>query len=146
MKEVDYERITYGITLAAAETLARLNPHMTFIYVSGVGTDSSEKGRFMWARVKGRTENAILRLPFKAAYMFRPGAIEPLHGIRSRTPAYRALYALAAPIVPLLRRLFPNSILTTEEIAKAMINVAESGARKNILEPKDILENVRQIV
>jgi uncharacterized protein YbjT (DUF2867 family) len=144
MKEADYERITYGITLAAAKTLARLNPHMTFIYVSGVGTDSSEKGRVMWARVKGRTENAILRLPFKAAYMFRPGAIEPLHGIRSRTPAYRVLYAIAAPIVPLLRRLFPNSILTTEEIGKAMINVAASGAPKNILEPKDILEMSRR--
>jgi uncharacterized protein YbjT (DUF2867 family) len=140
MKEADYERVTYGITLAAAGVLARLNPQMTFIYVSGVGTDSTEKGRVMWARVKGRTENAILRLPFKAAYMFRPGVIEPLHGIRSRTPAYRILYAIAAPIVPLLRRLFPNSILTTEEIGKAMINVAESGAPTKILEPKDILE------
>jgi uncharacterized protein YbjT (DUF2867 family) len=145
MKEADYERITYGITLAAAEALARLNPHsMTFIYVSGVGTDSSEKGSAMWARVKGRTENAILRLPFKEAYMFRPGMIEPLHGIRSRTRAYRVLYALAAPIVPLLRRLFPNSILTTEEIGQAMINVAASGAPNKILGPKDILEMSRR--
>jgi uncharacterized protein YbjT (DUF2867 family) len=117
---------------------------MTFIYVSGVGTDSTEKGSVMWARVKGRTENAILRLPFKAAYMFRPGMIEPLHGIRSRTRAYRVLYAIAGPLVPLLRRLFPNSILTTEEIGKAMINAAESGASKNILEPKDILEMSRK--
>jgi uncharacterized protein YbjT (DUF2867 family) len=144
MKEADYERITYGITLAAAEALSRVSPRLTFIYVSGVGTDSSEKRSVMWARVKGRTENAILRLPFKAAYMFRPGVIEPLHGIRSRTRAYRVLYALAAPIVPLLRRLFPNSILTTEEIGRAMINVAASGAPNKILEPKDILEMSRR--
>ena len=84
MKEADYERVTYGITLAAAETLCRLNPRMTFIYVSGAGTDSSEHGRTMWARVKGKTENALLRLPFAAAYMFRPGIIEPLYGVKSK--------------------------------------------------------------
>ena len=89
MSEADYERVTYGITMAAATTLARLNKSMTFIYVSGAGTDSSERGRIMWARVKGRTENALLRLPFKAAYMFRPGVIQPLHGITSKTAAYR---------------------------------------------------------
>jgi len=80
MKEADYEHITYGITMAAAASLARLNPQMTFVYVSGAGTDSSEQGRIMWARVKGKTENALRRLPFRAAYMFRPGFIEPLHG------------------------------------------------------------------
>src|SRR5579862_4095072 len=85
MNEEDYQRITYGFTLAAARVLARLNPNMTFIYVSGTGTDSSERGRSMWARVKGRTENELLRLPFHAAYMFRPGVIVPLHGIQSRT-------------------------------------------------------------
>ena len=85
MNETDYERVTYGITMAAAGTLARLNPGMTFIYVSGTGTDSSERGRTMWARVKGKTENALLRLPFKAAYMFRPGVIQPLHGVQSKT-------------------------------------------------------------
>jgi uncharacterized protein YbjT (DUF2867 family) len=138
MKEDEYERVTYGITMAAAEVLSRLNPMMTFIYVSGAGTDSSEHGRIMWARVKGRTENALLRLPFKAAYMFRPGVIEPLHGVRSKTPAYRIGYALVGPLLPLLRRAFPNSILTTEQIGLAMLSVAKHGAQKRILESKDI--------
>jgi uncharacterized protein YbjT (DUF2867 family) len=137
-KEDEYERVTYGITMAAAEALSRLNPLMTFIYVSGAGTDSSEHGRIMWARVKGRTENALLRLPFKAAYMFRPGVIEPLHGVRSKTPAYRIGYALVGPLLPLLRRTFPNSILTTEQIGLAMLSVAKHGAQKRILESKDI--------
>jgi uncharacterized protein YbjT (DUF2867 family) len=139
MKAEEYERITCGITMAASETLVRLNPQMTFVYVSGVGTDSSERGRSMWARVKGRTENALLRLPFKAAYMFRPGFIEPLHGIRSRTPLYRVLYVIAGPLMPLVRLIFPRSILTTEEIGRAMIAVVMKGAPTNILEPKDIL-------
>jgi uncharacterized protein YbjT (DUF2867 family) len=138
MKEADYERVTYGLTMAAAETLCSLNPQMTFIYVSGAGTDSSERGRIMWARVKGRTENALLRLPFKAAYMFRPGAIEPLHGARSKTRAYQILYALVGPILPLLRRAFPNTILTTEQIGLAMLSVAKRGAPKRVLESKDI--------
>jgi uncharacterized protein YbjT (DUF2867 family) len=138
MKEADYERITYSITLAAAETLSRLNPRMTFIYVSGAGTDSSEQGRSMWARVKGRTENALMRLPFKDVYMFRPGAIEPLHGERSKTPAYRALYVILKPLLRLLRRIFPNSILTTEQIGLAMLNAARRRAPKRVLEPKDI--------
>jgi uncharacterized protein YbjT (DUF2867 family) len=138
MKENEYERVTYGITMAAAEALSRLNPQMTFIYVSGAGTDNSEHGRIMWARVKGRTENALLRLPFKAAYMFRPGVIEPLHGVRSKTPAYRTIYALVGPLLPLLRRAFPNSILTTEQIGLAMLSVAKHGAQKRILESKDI--------
>ena len=145
MTEADYERVTYGITLAAAETLARLNSGMTFIYVSGAGTDSTEKGRVMWARVKGKTENALLRLPFKAAYMFRPGAIEAAHGERSKTAAYRMAYALVKPLLPLLRRLFPNYILTTEEIGRAMINVAESGAPKKILEISDIRECAKDV-
>jgi uncharacterized protein YbjT (DUF2867 family) len=138
MKEDEYERMTYGITIAAAGALSRLNPQMTFIYVSGAGTDSSERGRIMWARVKGRTENALLRLPFKAAYMFRPGVIEPLHGARSKTAAYRIGYALMGPLLPLLRRVFPNSILTTEQIGLAMLSVAKHGAPKQILESKDI--------
>src|ERR1700733_639853 len=138
MKEDEYERVTYGITMAAAEALSRLNPLMTFIYVSGAGTDSSEHGRIMWARVKGRTENALLRLPFRAAYMFRPGVIEPLHGVLSKTPAYRIGYALVGPLLPLLRRAFPNSILTTEQIGLAMLSVAKHSAQKRILESKDI--------
>ena len=138
MSEQQYENLTYTLTLAAAETLSRLNPAMTFVYVSGAGTDSSEKGRIMWARVKGKTENTILRLPFKAAYMFRPGVIQPVHGARSKTTAYRVGYALAKPVLPLLRRLFPRYILTTEEIGRAMIHVAKRGAPKKILESWDI--------
>lgn len=141
--EAEYERVTYGIALAAAETLARLNPAMTFIYVSGRGTDSSEQGRVMWARVKGRTENALLRLPFRAAYMFRPGAIQAKHGERSRTPAYRVIYILGLPLLLLLRALFPRSVLTTEEIGRAMLTAAKHGAPKKILETADIAASAR---
>src|SRR5258708_3518030 len=101
LTEEQYRHVTYDIAMAAATTLARLNPQMTFIYVSGAGTDSSEHGRSMWARVKGKTENDLLKLPFKAAYMFRPAVIQPLHGIRSRTKSYRIFYAVFAPILPL---------------------------------------------
>jgi uncharacterized protein YbjT (DUF2867 family) len=137
MKEADYERVTYGLTLPAAETLSRLNPGMTFIYVSGAGTDSSEKGRIMWARIKGRTENALLRLPLKA-YMFRPGMIEPLDGIQSKTAAYRILYKIAGPLLPLLRRALPNMVVTTREIGQAMLAVAKRGYTTRILETRDI--------
>jgi uncharacterized protein YbjT (DUF2867 family) len=138
MKEPDYERVTYGITLAAAEVLSRLNQGMTFIYVSGVGTDSSEQGRTMWGRVKGRTENALLRLPFQDAYMFRPGAIEPLHGARSKTRLYQAFYVVLKPLLAGLRALFPDVILTTEQIGLAMLNARRRGAPKRVLEPRDI--------
>jgi uncharacterized protein YbjT (DUF2867 family) len=139
MKEVDYARVTHDLTLAAAKVLARLNPGMTFIYVSGAGTDGSEKGRSMWARVKGRTENALLRLPFKAAYMFRPGLIRPLHGITSRTRLYRVSYALMWPLYPLLK-LLPGLATTTEMVGRAMLEVARRGAPKQVLENRDINE------
>jgi uncharacterized protein YbjT (DUF2867 family) len=138
MKPEEYERLTWGVTMAAAETLARLNPQMTFIYVSGAGTDSTERGRSMWARVKGKTENALLRLPFRAAYMFRPGFIEAVHGATSKTKSYRVLYSLMKPLMPIIRGLFRSSILTTEEIGLAMLKVARNGAPKQILEIKDI--------
>jgi uncharacterized protein YbjT (DUF2867 family) len=138
MSEAEYTRLSYTLTLAAAETLARLNPGMTFIYVSGAGTVSSEQGRIMWARIKGKTENALLRLPFKAAFMFRPGVIQPVHGERSKTAAYRILYSLTKPLLPLLRRLFPRSILTTEEMGRAMLHAAKHGAPKKVLEAADI--------
>jgi uncharacterized protein YbjT (DUF2867 family) len=138
MTEANYRRVTYDVTLAAAQTLAKLNPTMIFIYVSGLGTDSTEKGRSMWARVKGQTENALLRLPFKAAYMFRPGYIQPLHGIKSKTNWYRLMYAVVAPIYPLLRTLFPKYVTTTEEIGRAMLEVAKNGSADRILESKDI--------
>lgn len=138
MKESEYTRITYRITMAAAEPLARLNPGMTFIYVSGAGTDSSERGRVMWARVKGKTENALQRLPFKAVYAFRPGIIQPLHGVRSKTPTYHAFYVATKPILSLLHRLFPGVVVTTEEIGRAMLVAAKRGAPKPILESRDI--------
>lgn len=112
MTEADYERITYGIALAAAEVLSRFNPQMTFVYVSGAGTDSSERGRTMWARIKGKTENALMRLPFQAAYMFRP-IIQPLHGIKSKTRLYRILYVFAKPLLPVLGWALPNQVFTS---------------------------------
>jgi uncharacterized protein YbjT (DUF2867 family) len=138
LDEAQYTRITYDIALAAARTLARLNPQMTFIYVSGQGTDATEQGRIMWARVKGRTENALRALPFKAVYAFRPGFIQPLHGARSRTRAYRMTYLILAPVMPLLRALFPNQVLTTEVIAQAMLNITRHGARQAILGSRQI--------
>jgi uncharacterized protein YbjT (DUF2867 family) len=137
MNEADYERVTVGIAVAAAETLVRLNPSMTFVYVSGAGSDSSERGRIMWARVKGKAENAILRL-FESGYVFRPGVVQPLHGIRSRTAAYRVLYSITAPLLPLVRRLMPGYILTTEQFGRAMLVVARRGAPKRVLENRDI--------
>jgi uncharacterized protein YbjT (DUF2867 family) len=138
MSEKAYTRITHDLTLSVAETLARLNPAMTFIYVSGTGTDSTERGRTMWARVKGQTENALLRLPFRAAYMFRPAAIIPQHGITSRTRWYRLLYAATRPFWPLLRRLAPDYVTTTERVGQAMINVAANGAPMRVIENPDI--------
>jgi uncharacterized protein YbjT (DUF2867 family) len=114
LDEAKYTHLTYDLTLAAATTLARLNPQMTFLYVSGTGTDSTERGRIMWARVKGKTENALLQLPFRAAYMFRPGFIQPLQGIRSKTKLYQFFYTALNPILPLLKSVFPKSITTTE--------------------------------
>jgi uncharacterized protein YbjT (DUF2867 family) len=138
MTEAAYSHATYDMTLAVAKTLARLNPEMTFVYVSGAGTDSTEKGRKMWARVKGKTENALLNLPFKAAYMFRPGIIQPLDGIQSKTSGYRIFYSATKPLLPILRRLFPQYITTTELLGRAMIHVSQSGYPKRVLETRDI--------
>lgn len=143
MAEAEYTVITYDLTMHVAQILCALNPAMTFIYVSGAGTDSSENGRLMWARVKGRTENALLAMPFKAAYMFRPGAIQPMHGERPKVKATRIALAIGRPLFPLLRLLFPRSILTTEQIGRAMIQAARSGAPKKILEAADILDLAR---
>ncbi len=138
MSEDEYRRVTYDQTMAAAVALARFNPQMTFVYVSGAGTDSSERGRTMWARVKEKTENALLALPFRAAYMFRPGIIQPLHGIRSKTKVYRIFYTALAPVLPLLRRRFPLFLTTTEQVGRAMLEVAKHGAGKRVLETADI--------
>jgi len=138
MNEERYRHLTYDITLAAARTLARLNPQMVFVYVTGRGTDSSEKGSLMWARVKGKTENDLLKLPFKAAYMFRPGGIQPLHGIRSKTAWVQAIYVVAAPLLSLLNRVAPKYMTTTEQVGRAMIRVARDGFARPVLESEDI--------
>lgn len=135
--EEEYYRLTFDITLAAARTMAEVNPGSTFCYVSGQGTDSSEKGRAMWARVKGKTENAILQLPLKA-YMLRPGYIQPLGGIKSKTRVYRLFYELMAPVYPVLKRLTPNLVTTNETVGRAMISLAATGYGKPILEVRDI--------
>jgi uncharacterized protein YbjT (DUF2867 family) len=139
MSEADYQRVTYDITLAAAKTLVERNPAMTFIYVSGAGTDGTGHGRTMWARVKGRTENALLELPFRGAYMFRPAVIQPRHGITSKTRSYRVLYAVFGPLFPVLRALFPRYVTTTEEVGHAMLEVAKHGAPERVLESRDII-------
>jgi len=143
MSEDKYRRITYDLTLAVAKSLSRLNPQMTFTYISGRGADSTERGRSMWARVKGQTENALLRVPFKAAYMFRIGAVLPLHGIKSKTPLYNFFYAAGMPLMFLLRKLSPQNVQTTEEVGKAMLIVAKRGAPKSVLESADIYNLLR---
>jgi uncharacterized protein YbjT (DUF2867 family) len=136
--EARYRHLTYDITLAAARVLAKLNPQMVFVYVTGRGTDSSEQGRSMWARVKGKTENDLLKLPFKAAYMFRPAGVLPLHGIRSKTAWYQAVYVAVAPLLTLLNRIAPKYMTTTEQVGRAMIKVARDGYPKQVLESEDI--------
>jgi len=136
--EEEYHRLTFELTTAAARELVALNPRMTFCYVSGAGTDSSEKGRAMWARVKGKTENHLLQMPFQAAYMFRPGYIQPLDGIRSKTSLYQALYTVFGVLYPLLRRVAPTHVTNTRELGRAMIAVARNGYHRSILETRDI--------
>jgi uncharacterized protein YbjT (DUF2867 family) len=138
MNEERYRHLTYDLTLTAATTLAKLNPGMVFIYVSGRGTDSSERGSLMWARIKGKTENDLLKLPFKAAYMFRPAGIQPLHGVRSKTPWVQAIYTATSPLLSLLNRVAPNYMTTTEQVGRAMIKVARDGFSRPVLESEDI--------
>ncbi len=135
--EAEYAAINHAIPVAVGTTLARVNPGMTFIYVSGAGTDSTEQGRIMWARVKGRTENDLLRLALNA-FMFRPAIIQPMHGEISKTWAYRVLIATFKPIFPLLRRLFPGFVTTTERIGRAMLHVARTGNTERVLENRNI--------
>jgi uncharacterized protein YbjT (DUF2867 family) len=136
MDEADYTRVTYDFALAAGEVLVRRNPAMVLVFISGAHTDPAS--RTLWARVKGRTEQALLALPWRGAYMLRPGFIQPLHGIRSRTASYRILYALLSPFVPLLKRLMPGSILSTDELGRAMLRIAREGAPKARLEVPDL--------
>jgi hypothetical protein len=136
MKEEEYNRLTFDLTLAAGSTLSKLNPDMTFCYVSGTGTDSSEKGKMMWARVKGKTENDLLKLRFKDAYMFRPGFIRPVKGMK-RTMRFSAILS---PVYPALKLLFPGSVCTLEDLGRAMIHAVEKGYPKKILENRDIAD------
>ena len=136
MREEDYRKITYDLTMSVAKTLARLNPGMTFLYVTGSGTDSSERGRVMWARVKGKTENDLLRLPFRAAYMLRPGVILPMNGVRSKTRLYQAMYDVMKPLNPLLAKL--PIVITSEQLGKAMLRLARDGYSKPVLESAEI--------
>ena len=145
MSEAAYQHITYDLTLAVASVLAQLSPAMTFVYVSGAGTDSSEQGRSMWARIKGKTENDLKKLPFRAVYLFRPGIIQPLHGIRSKTPAYQRFYSLANPLLSLIRRIFPDAIATTENIGEAMLNAARQAQGRVVVEAKDIVRLSRKL-
>jgi uncharacterized protein YbjT (DUF2867 family) len=138
MNEARYRHLTYDITMAAAATLARLNQQMVFVYVSGRGTDSTEKGNLMWARVKGKTENDLLKLPFKAAYMFRPAGIQPLHGVRSKTAWVQAVYVATSPLLSLLNRVAPKYMTTSEQVGRAMIKVARDGFPRPVLESEDI--------
>jgi len=138
LDEAAYRKITYDYALAAGTTLARLNPGLRFLYISGAGTDPGGAGKVMWARVKGQTEKALLALPFRSAHMLRPGFIQPLHGIRSKTRAYRIIYALMAPLTPLLRWLAPGFVLTTESLGRAMLRIAREGHAKARLEVADL--------
>ena len=138
LDEAAYTHLTYDLTTAAARAMAAVNPNMTFCYVSGVGTDSTGRGRTMWARVKGKTENAILALPFKAAFMFRPGFIQPVKGVRSKTAWYQAAYTVLGPIASVLLRLAPNQVTTTARLGRAMIRVAHGGFDTRILHAREI--------
>jgi uncharacterized protein YbjT (DUF2867 family) len=137
MDEAAYRRVTYDITLAAANALYAVNPDLTFAYISGQRTDAH--GRAMWARVKGETENALLELS-PHAYMFRPGFIQPQYGVRSKTRIYSIVYSLTNPLFPVLGRLFPSAVTTTQRLGRAMVAVAATGYRKRILETSDINE------
>lgn len=139
LSEDQYKTITYDYTMACANTLYELNPETTFIYVSGVGTNSTEKGRMMWARVKGKTENDLLNKGFKNAFAFRPGMILPLRGIKSRTKSYQFMYDYFTWLVKLIKLISPNSVVSTSQIGLAMINSISRPYTKGILEPKDII-------
>jgi uncharacterized protein YbjT (DUF2867 family) len=137
LDEAAYRRVTQDLTLAVARPLAAANAAMAFVYVSGAGTDSTERGRTMWARVKGATENALLALPFRA-FAFRPGIIQPLDGIVSKTASYRWFYVVAGPFLSLARSAFPRHVLTTAQMGRAMIAVAADGYPSRVLEAADI--------
>jgi hypothetical protein len=141
MKEQEYFKMTYTLTMHMAETLSKLNPDMTFCYVSGASTDSTEKGRSMWARIKGKTENDLMKLPFKAVYNFRPGYMHPTPGLKNTLSAYKYLGWL----YPVVRKVFPGSVSTLAELGQAMIYVATKGCEKHVLEVKDFVSLTKKV-
>ncbi len=140
IKEPEYRQVTYDLTLDIAKILLRLNPAMTFLYVSGAGTNA--KSRQMWARVKGETENALLSLGFKGAYMLRPGYIQPMHGIHSKTDWYQKMYDVFSPLYPVMVKLMRNFVISTEELGKAMLRIAKHGTGKHVLGTADLVRIV----
>jgi len=140
LTEEKYHHITFDFAIHAAESLLKINPEMTFIYVSGAGTDSTEQGKTMWARVKGKTENKLLNLGFKKAYMFRPAYIQPKKGVKSSTTSYRIMYTIFGPLYPLWKALFPKYVSTSEQMGRAMINAVLVGSDKSVLESEDIVK------
>ena len=139
LKEAEYKRFTYDFTMSLAETLYSLKPSMTLIYVSGQGTDSSEKGRAIWARVKGKLENDLLKLGFKQAFMFRPGGIIPKRGVQPSSKLYRVLINNLGWLLRLIKMLAPNAIVDSTEIGLSMINITKIGYSQNIINPKDVI-------
>lgn len=145
MSEPAYRRVTYFMTMAAARELAERNAKMRFLYISGAGTDSTEHGRTMWARIKGETENAVLSLPFEG-YALRPGYIQPMHGVQSRNKLYRNIYRVTGRLYPALARVAPKYFIASDELALAMINIAANGSEKRILESSDLVRSAAQPV
>lgn len=139
MNEADYTRMTYDYTLSLANELYKLNPEMTITYVSGVGTDSTEKGRSMWARVKGKTENDLLSMGFRQAFMFRPGAIIPERGVVPSSKLYRILINYLGGLLKLIKWIAPKAVVGSSQIGQAMINAHSKGYDKKVIEPADIL-------
>jgi uncharacterized protein YbjT (DUF2867 family) len=136
--EENYTRITYEFTIAAATALLKMNPGISLVYVSGRGADSTERGSTMWARVKGKTENALLAMPLRTVYVFRPAMIQPLDGIKSKTDSYRIMYSLTAPFLSAARYLLPNYVSTTQELGKSLLAAAKHGTEKRVIEADKI--------
>jgi hypothetical protein len=143
MEEEEYLTMTYELTIHVGTVLLNLNKEMTFCYLSGAGTDSTEKGNIMWARVKGKTENELLRMPFKNAYMFRPGYIQPMKGVKSKTGLYNALYVILKPFYFILKHI-ESMVTDSETLGRAMIIASSAGCEKRILECNDINDIVKQ--
>jgi hypothetical protein len=139
MSEADYNHITFKLTTSFAKTFLEQNPGSIFCYVSGAGTDSTEKGRVMWARIKGKTENTLINMAFKKAYMFRPGYIQPMRGIKSRTAIYNIFYIFLKPFYFILKS-FPKYVTSTDRLARAMIKTVAGGEQRAVLESADINE------